>query len=70
MNDMLLWLGRLAGFAGIVVCAIAGALRLSGAYWLGGFQIGTLLVAGVALLATGCFLLLVTNSTSSRPPGG
>jgi hypothetical protein len=59
MNDVLLWLGRLAGVAGLAVCAVAGLARVSGAYWLGAFQVGTLLLGGIALLAAGCFLLLL-----------
>ena len=72
MNDLLRWLGRLAGVAGLAVCAAAALMRISGAYWVGGFQVGTLLLAGTALLIAGCFclLLVVTSSTSSRPRDG
>jgi hypothetical protein len=72
MNDLLLWLGRLAGATGLAVCAAAALLRMTGAYWVAGFQVGTLLLAGTALLIVGCFflLLLVTSSTSSRPRDG
>ena len=72
MNDLLLWLGRIAGAAGLAVCAAAALIRISGVYWMGGFQVGTLLLAGTALLIAGCFFLLlaVTSSTSSRPRDG
>ena len=72
MNDLLLWLGRIAGAAGLAVCAAAALMRISGAYWIGGFQVGTLLIAGTALLIAGCFFLrlLVTRSTSNRPRDG
>jgi len=59
MNDLLLWLGRIAGAAGILVCCAAGLLRLTGAYWVAGFQVGTLLLAGTALLISACFFLLL-----------
>jgi hypothetical protein len=67
MNDVLLWLGRLAGVAGLAVCAVAGLARVSGAYWLGAFQVGTLLLGGIALLAAGCFLLLLFVTRRTDP---
>jgi len=32
--------------------------RLVGAYWVGGFQTGTLLQAGIAAMVFGCFCFL------------
>jgi len=58
MNDMLLWVGRIAGVVGALVCIGAIVFRVAGQYWLGGFQLGTLLVAGSALMIGGCFCLL------------
>ena len=58
MTSLLTLAGRSAGAIGIVVCAIAGLLRLSGNYWMAGFQVSTLMIAGIAALSTGCFLLL------------
>jgi hypothetical protein len=58
MDQLLLWAGRIAGLAGLVLCLVAGAGRLGGQFWLGGFQVATLLQAGIAGLAAGCFLLL------------
>ena len=66
MNDVLVLLGRAAGIAGLVVCAAAALVRLSGAYWIGGFQVGTLLLAGTALLGAGCFFLLVVATRRDR----
>jgi hypothetical protein len=67
MNDLLLWLGRIAGAAGFAVCIASGLLRLSGAYWVAGFQVGTVLLAGTALVSLGCFfLLLVATRRSGR----
>lgn len=59
METWLLTIGRLAGFAGVLVCAVAGVARLAGAYWLGGFQAATLLQAGVAAMVLGCLCFLV-----------
>lgn len=55
--------GRVIGTAGILMCAAAGALRLSGSYFLAGFQLSTLLQAGTAAIAMGCFLLLCRDRT-------
>ncbi|HEX8738832.1 MAG TPA: hypothetical protein VF925_01670 [Casimicrobiaceae bacterium] len=52
------WVGRIVGIAGLVLCALAVLARLTGHYTLGGFQVGTILVAGIAALAAACFLML------------
>ncbi|HYF28266.1 MAG TPA: hypothetical protein VD931_21165 [Baekduia sp.] len=54
MNSLLIWFARLAGIVGGVMIAGAALARLAGAFWLGGFQIGTLLQAGTALAVLGC----------------
>jgi hypothetical protein len=59
MENLLIWTGRMAGLAGVVLCLIAGAARLSGTYWLGGFQATTLLQVGVAGMVLGCLCLLM-----------
>jgi hypothetical protein len=58
MNKLLLTAGRVAGFGGMLLCLVAVATRLSGNYFLGGFQLATLLQAGVAGMVAGCFCLL------------
>lgn len=60
---LFLYLGRLSGFAGALLCLLSILLRLGGTYWLAGFQVGTLLSAGTALMVFGCFnlLLYLTN---------
>lgn len=58
MDALLLWLGRAAGFGGALICAIAVLFRLSGGYFLGGFQVGTLLLAGAVTMLFGCVCLL------------
>lgn len=70
MEVLLVALGRLAGIAGALVCAIAGGARLTGAYWLGGFQVTTLLQVGVALMVLGClcFLAVLLERVGEREP--
>lgn len=67
MNNLILWLGRVAGASGMLLCATAATLRLNGIYWLGGFQIGTLLQMGMAAMIAGClcFLVLLTERSKS-----
>lgn len=59
MEILLIRTGRLAGLVGVVLCVIAGAVRLSGTYWLGPFQATTFLQVGVAGMVLGCFCLLL-----------
>ena len=54
MRRILVWAARLAAAAGIAVMALAAVVRLSGDYWLGGFQVGTLLEVGMALTLVAC----------------
>jgi hypothetical protein len=69
MQELLVWVGRLAGVAGVALCAVAVVARLVKAYWLGGFQVGTLLQIGVAGMVLGClcFLAALTERSRARP---
>lgn len=63
MDSLLLWLGRLGGLGGVALCLVGAGARLSGQYWLGGFESSTLLHAGIAGMSFGClcFLALLAN---------
>ena len=65
MESLLLWVGRLAGLGGVLLCAWAVTMRIQGSYFAGGFQVGTLLQAGMTAILIGCLCLLVvlTNRT-------
>ena len=69
MNSLLLSIGWLAGIAGALVCAVAVVARLSGRYVLGAFQLGTLLIAGIALMTAACLslLLFLVRRSDQRP---
>jgi len=58
MNELLLWLGRGVGLGGVLVCLLSAVVRLKGSYFIGGFQVGTLLLAGIALMTFACLCLL------------
>ena len=66
MDNLLLLLGRAAGIVGLLLIAVAVAVRLTGAYWIGGFQVGTLLLGGTAALIAGCFALLLVLTARPR----
>lgn len=54
MTNLLLWVGRIGGAVGVLTCTVAVLGRLRGVYGIGGFQIGTLLLAGMAAMLVGC----------------
>ena len=54
MTTTLLWVGRIAGAAGVLMCLIAMFARARGTYSLAGLQMGTLLLAGMAVMLMGC----------------
>ena len=65
MNGALLWLGRTFGVIGVLVCAIALLVRLSGNYKYVGFEIGTLFLGGTAAMVAGCLCLLLRMDSRS-----
>jgi hypothetical protein len=63
MDNAVLWIGRLGGLVGVFVSVVAVATRMTGSYWLGGFQVGTLFLAGIAAMVFGCFCFLAVLTT-------
>ena len=63
MENLLLWVGRIAGVAGIALSVWSAFSRLSGEYFVGGFQIGTILLGGMTAMLVAClsFLIVLTN---------
>lgn len=55
MQALFRWIARLAGALGVALMMLAVMGRLAGAFWLGGFQVGTMLQAGMAATLVGCF---------------
>ena len=58
MNTLLVWMARAAGVVGLLLCVAAVASRFAGNYLVGSYQVGTLLLAGIAAMAAGSFLFL------------
>jgi len=65
VETLLRWIGRLGGVAGVVLCAVAVLMRLRGVYNFAGFQIGTLLLSGIAAMMVGC--LAYVAAIAERP---
>jgi hypothetical protein len=51
---LLLWIGRIGGAVGVLLCVIAVLARIRGMFGLAGFQVGTVLLAGMAAMLVGC----------------
>jgi len=66
VETLLRWIGRLGGAAGVVLCAVSVLLRLRGVYNFAGFQIGTLLLAGIAAMLVGCLGYLAAIAERPR----
>ena len=60
MEILLLWIGRLAGLTGALLTVAAFGARAAGNYFPGGFQVGTLLQAGIAVMVLGCLAYLAS----------
>jgi hypothetical protein len=58
VEKLLRWIGRLAGLAGVLIFLGAILARLTGSYHVGGFQVGTLLQAGIAVMLVACLSYL------------
>jgi hypothetical protein len=66
MQSILLWIGRIAGIAGLLLSAWATVARLQGAYFAAGFQVGTLLLVGMTGMIVACFCLLFVLTMRPR----
>lgn len=58
MTTLLATSGTISGIVGILLCMVAGLARLSGSFYLLGYEAQTILVAGIAFIAMACFLKL------------
>lgn len=58
MPVLLRWLARVAGLVGIAAIVVAVLGRIVGLYWLGSFQVGTVLQGGMAAVLLACLAYL------------
>lgn len=67
MQTMLILIARLAGLAGVALCAVAFVVRLTGTWTIGSVQVGSALQAGMAGMLLGC--LAYCAALAERPRG-
>jgi len=69
MATLLTWIGRIAGLLGVAISAAAMLARTGGVYYVGKFQIGTVLQVGMASMLVGClaYLALMADAESRGP---
>ena len=60
MNKFVVQLGSFSGILGVLVCLIAGLARVTGFYYIAGYQSTTMFTAGVALMVFACLVKLET----------
>ena len=58
MDNMLGIVGNIAGVLGVLVCAVAGIFRLSGSFYVFGYEAQTLFIGGIALMVMACLAKL------------
>ena len=68
MNNLLLWIGRVAGMSGALVCVIAVLVRMSDHFWLLGLQVTTWLLGGMALMLGACLSYAAALAERAAPP--
>jgi len=70
VQTLLMWIARLAGLVGVAMIAVAFGARLAGAYWLAGFQTGTILQGGIAATLVAClaYVAILVERPSGRTP--
>ncbi|MGQ0651665.1 MAG: hypothetical protein ACT4P4_05260 [Betaproteobacteria bacterium] len=69
LQDLLIWIGRITGVVGVLMTVVAVAARLAGVFHVAGFEAGTLMQAGMAVMLVACvsYLALITRILHSRP---
>lgn len=59
MRALVMLVARGAGLIGLMLCLISGITRFAGSFWLAGYQAGTVLSLGTALMVLACLAYLV-----------
>jgi hypothetical protein len=58
MQQLINYIGHLAGGSGILLCVAAGLTRLSGGYYLAGYAATTIFSVGTGLMILACLVKL------------
>lgn len=66
MESLLLLVGRTTALVGVLICAWAVYGRLTGTFFVSGFQVGTVLLAGMTAMLVACICFLMVLVERSR----
>jgi len=69
MDTLLIWIGRIAGIAGVALCGVAFVSRAVNTWTLGTFSIGAILQAGLAGMLLACLAYVAHLAERPGPPG-
>ena len=58
MQQLLKLAGSVAGVVGVLLCAIAGLARVSGLYYLAGFEATAIFMVGTGIMVFACLIRL------------
>lgn len=58
MNKVIDIIGNVVGVSGILVCLLAGVARISGSFYVIGFEAVTLFIGGISLMVAACLAKL------------
>jgi len=58
MNNYIELIGNIAAITGVVVCLAAGLIRLTGNYFIFGFETQTLFLVSIAIMVFACLAKL------------
>ena len=58
MDKLLDFAGNIAAALGILICLVAGVTRLTGSYYVLGYEAITLFIGGIALMVMACLTKL------------
>ena len=66
MQQLLGLTGSIAAIFGILLCAVSGLARLTGSYYLAGYENTTLFTVGTGLMVFACLVKLEALLVQSR----
>jgi type IV secretory pathway VirB2 component (pilin) len=66
MRQLLTLAGSIAGVLGILLCALSGLARLSGSFYLAGYESTTVFMVGTGIMVFACLIKLELLTTRTN----
>jgi type IV secretory pathway VirB2 component (pilin) len=66
MQQLLNYTGNLAGGLGVLLCIAAGLTRLTGTFYLAGYEATTIFSVGTGLMVFACLLKLEASQAQQK----